>query len=142
MYFSFASAIWWSDFVVTDKLCHFLLLYRSRSPIRRRNQNSRSKSPSRSPVRVLGNGNRSPSRSPVRDLGNGSRSPREKPTEETVGKSFRSPSPSGVPKRIRKGRGFTERYSFARKYHTPSPERSPPRHWPDRRNFQDRNRDR
>ncbi|CAD5326638.1 unnamed protein product [Arabidopsis thaliana] len=115
---------------------------RSRSPIRRRNQNSRSKSPSRSPVRVLGNGNRSPSRSPVRDLGNGSRSPREKPTEETVGKSSRSPSPSGVPKRIRKGRGFTERYSFARKYHTPSPERSPPRHWPDRRNFQDRNRDR
>ncbi|KAG7530080.1 Cyclophilin-like domain superfamily [Arabidopsis thaliana x Arabidopsis arenosa] len=100
---------------------------RSRSPIRRTNQNSRSKSPSRSPVR---------------DLGNGSRSPHEKPTEGTVGKSSRSPSPSGVPKRIRKGRGFTERYSFARKYHTPSPERSPPRHWPDRRSFQDRNRDR
>ncbi|XP_010512756.1 PREDICTED: peptidyl-prolyl cis-trans isomerase CYP63 [Camelina sativa] len=100
---------------------------RSRSPIRRRNQNSRSKSPSRSPVR---------------DLGNGSRSPREKPTADTVGKSTRSPSPSGVPKRIRKGRGFTERYSFARKYHTPSPERSPPRHWPDRRSYQDRNRDR
>ncbi|XP_023638130.1 peptidyl-prolyl cis-trans isomerase CYP63 isoform X2 [Capsella rubella] len=100
---------------------------RSRSPIRRRNQNSMSKSPSRSPVR---------------DLGNGSRSPREKPTADTVGKSTRSPSPSGVPKRIRKGRGFTARYSFARKYRTPSPERSPPRHWPDRRSFQDRNRDR
>ncbi|EFH52979.1 hypothetical protein ARALYDRAFT_324764 [Arabidopsis lyrata subsp. lyrata] len=100
---------------------------RSRSPIRRSNQNSRSKSPSKSPVR---------------DLGNGSRSPREKPTEGTVGKSSRSPSPSGVPKRIRKGRGFTERYSFARKYHTPSPERSPPRHWHDRRSFQDRNMDR
>ncbi|XP_010413154.1 PREDICTED: peptidyl-prolyl cis-trans isomerase CYP63 [Camelina sativa] len=105
---------------------------RSRSPIRRRNQNqnSRSKSLSRSPVRDLGNGSR------------GSRSPHEKPTADTVGKSTRSPSPSGVPKRIRKGRGFTERYSFARKYHTPSPERSPPRHWPDRRSYQDRNRDR
>ncbi|KAL1197605.1 Peptidyl-prolyl cis-trans isomerase CYP63 [Cardamine amara subsp. amara] len=98
---------------------------RSRSPIPRRNQNSRSKSPSRSPVR---------------DLGNGSRSPREKPTEKAVGKSSRSPSPNSVPKRIRKGRGFTERYSFARKYHTPSPERSPPRHWPDRRSFRDRDR--
>ncbi|CAN6836622.1 unnamed protein product [Brassica oleracea] len=43
-------------------------------------------------------------------------------------------SPNGEPKRIRKGRGFTERYSFARKYRTPSPERSPPR-----RSFQDRN---
>ncbi|CAH2062960.1 unnamed protein product, partial [Thlaspi arvense] len=96
---------------------------RSMSPVRRRNQNSRSKSPSKSPVR---------------DVGNESTSPREK----AVGKSSKSPSPSGEPKRIRKGRGFTERYSFARKYRTPSPERSPPRRWPDRRSYQDRNTDR
>ncbi|CAA7030440.1 unnamed protein product [Microthlaspi erraticum] len=83
-----------------------------------------------------------PSRSPVKDFGNGSSSPREKLAEKAVRKSSRSPSPDGAPKRIRKGRGFTERYSFARKYRTPSPERSPPRHWPDRRSFQDRNRDR
>ncbi|XP_054813521.1 peptidyl-prolyl cis-trans isomerase CYP63-like isoform X1 [Prosopis cineraria] len=37
----------------------------------------------------------------------------------------KSPSPNGVPKRIRKGRGFTERYAFARRYRTPSPDRSP-----------------
>ncbi|CAH8310235.1 unnamed protein product [Eruca vesicaria subsp. sativa] len=82
---------------------------------------------------------KSPSRSPVRDLGNRSRSPREK---LAVRKPSKSPSPNGEPKRIRKGRGFTERYSFARKYRTPSPERSPPRHWPNRRSFQDRNTDR
>ncbi|KAF3552771.1 hypothetical protein F2Q69_00014185 [Brassica cretica] len=64
-----------------------------------------------------------PSRRPVRDVG----SPREK-------LAVRKSSPNGEPKRIRKGRGFTERYSFARKYRTPSPERSPPR-----RSFQDRN---
>jgi peptidyl-prolyl isomerase G (cyclophilin G) len=29
--------------------------------------------------------------------------------------------------RVRKGRGFTQQYSFARKYRTPSPERSPVR---------------
>ncbi|KAK7245424.1 hypothetical protein RIF29_40270 [Crotalaria pallida] len=37
----------------------------------------------------------------------------------------KSPSPNGVPKRIKKGRGFTERFAFARRYRTPSPERSP-----------------
>ncbi|CAG7905107.1 unnamed protein product [Brassica rapa] len=94
---------------------------RSMSPVSRRGQNSRSKSPA--------------SRSPVRDVGNRSTSPRER-------KSSKSPSPNGEPKRIRKGRGFTERYSFARKYRTPSPERSPPRRWPERRSFQDRNTDR
>ena len=39
----------------------------------------------------------------------------------------RSPSPDGIPKRIRKGRGFSERYAFARRYRTPSPDRSPVR---------------
>ncbi|WOK99424.1 peptidyl-prolyl cis-trans isomerase CYP63-like isoform X2 [Canna indica] len=41
--------------------------------------------------------------------------------------SFRKSSPSGPPKRIRKGRGFSEQYAFVRKYRTPSPERSPVR---------------
>nr|XP_027095988.1 peptidyl-prolyl cis-trans isomerase CYP63-like isoform X1 [Coffea arabica]XP_027095993.1 peptidyl-prolyl cis-trans isomerase CYP63-like isoform X1 [Coffea arabica]XP_027095998.1 peptidyl-prolyl cis-trans isomerase CYP63-like isoform X1 [Coffea arabica]XP_027096002.1 peptidyl-prolyl cis-trans isomerase CYP63-like isoform X1 [Coffea arabica]XP_027114875.1 peptidyl-prolyl cis-trans isomerase CYP63-like isoform X1 [Coffea arabica]XP_027114883.1 peptidyl-prolyl cis-trans isomerase CYP63-like iso len=37
----------------------------------------------------------------------------------------RSHSPNGATGRIRKGRGFTDRYSFVRRYRTPSPERSP-----------------
>lgn len=36
----------------------------------------------------------------------------------------RSRSPDGAPKRIRKGRGFTAQYAYARRYRTPSPERS------------------
>ncbi|XP_022959871.1 peptidyl-prolyl cis-trans isomerase CYP63 [Cucurbita moschata] len=35
----------------------------------------------------------------------------------------RSRSPNGTPKRVRKGRGFTDQYSFVRRYRTPSPER-------------------
>ncbi|KAE9621929.1 putative peptidylprolyl isomerase [Lupinus albus] len=54
----------------------------------------------------------------------------------------KSPSPNGMPKRIKKGRGFTERFAFARRYRSPSPERSPrPYRYGDRnirRNF-DRN---
>ncbi|XP_042412250.1 peptidyl-prolyl cis-trans isomerase CYP63-like [Zingiber officinale] len=47
-----------------------------------------------------------------------SRSPRQE-----LG-SIRKPSPTGPPKRIRKGRGFSEQYAYVRKYRTPSPERS------------------
>lgn len=51
-------------------------------------------------------------------------------------------SPDGTSKRVRKGRGFTDRYSFARRYRTPSPERSPYRpYYQGGRNFQG-NRDR
>jgi peptidyl-prolyl isomerase G (cyclophilin G) len=39
----------------------------------------------------------------------------------------RSVSPNGSPKRIRRGRGFSQRYAYARRYRTPSPERSPVR---------------
>ncbi|XP_023773039.1 peptidyl-prolyl cis-trans isomerase CYP63 isoform X1 [Lactuca sativa] len=39
----------------------------------------------------------------------------------------RSPNGNGTPKRVRKGRGFTKEYSFARRYRTPSPDRSPRR---------------
>ncbi|KAG0573348.1 hypothetical protein KC19_VG170500 [Ceratodon purpureus] len=37
----------------------------------------------------------------------------------------RSPSREGTPKRIRRGRGFSQQYSYARRYRTP--DRSPPR---------------
>ncbi|KAF8006430.1 hypothetical protein BT93_K0661 [Corymbia citriodora subsp. variegata] len=55
----------------------------------------------------------------------------------------RSPPPDGNSKRIRKGRGFTERFSYARRYRTPSPEDSTyrPYHY-GRRNFYDRRNDR
>jgi hypothetical protein len=39
----------------------------------------------------------------------------------------RSVSPNGSPKRIRRGRGFSQRYAYARRYRTPSPKRSPVR---------------
>ncbi|KAG6438278.1 hypothetical protein SASPL_103215 [Salvia splendens] len=59
------------------------------------------------------------------------RSPSDKgiqPPASTHGRDLsRSRSPGGTPKRVRKGRGFTERYAFVRKYRTPSPERSPDR---------------
>lgn len=54
----------------------------------------------------------------------------------------RSQSSNGSPKRIRKGRGFTERYSSARRYHTPSPERSPRGYRNGGRNFPERKQDR
>ncbi|XP_062189600.1 peptidyl-prolyl cis-trans isomerase CYP63-like [Phragmites australis] len=42
---------------------------------------------------------------------------------------------NGQPQRIRKGRGFTEEYAYARRYMTPSPERPPVRpHYDGRRN--------
>ncbi|KAL9261709.1 Peptidyl-prolyl cis-trans isomerase CYP63-like protein [Drosera capensis] len=41
--------------------------------------------------------------------------------------SSKSLPQNGANTRIRKGRGFTEQYSFARKYRTPSPEHSPQR---------------
>ncbi|XP_073223579.1 uncharacterized protein [Cicer arietinum] len=104
----------------------------SRSPVRRVSRKSISRSPvrlsarslsrsssrvplrsiSRSPIRMASRGNlRSYSRSlsPVRR----SRTPR--------GRSLsRSVSPDASPKRIRRGRGFSERYSYARRYRTPS----------------------
>ncbi|XVF32497.1 hypothetical protein REPUB_Repub17cG0087600 [Reevesia pubescens] len=68
---------------------------------------------------------------------------RKAPTSNQGRISSRSPSPGGTSKRIRKGRGFTDRYSFARRYRTPSPERSPPRSYRyGGRNIQERNHDR
>lgn len=55
----------------------------------------------------------------------------------------KSPSVDGASKRTRKGRGFSERYSYVRRYRTPSPERSPVRsHRFGQRNFQYRDHDR
>ncbi|XP_073135289.1 uncharacterized protein [Henckelia pumila] len=62
---------------------------------------------------------KNPSRSPVESPSN--KGPR--PSASNQGRNLsRSRSPGGTPKRIKKGRGFTERYSFVRKYRTPSPE--------------------
>lgn len=65
---------------------------------------------------------RSSSRSPVG-------SPSQKAARSSVAEKdpSKSRSPNGTPKRIRKGRGFTKEYSFARRYRTPSPEQSPRR---------------
>ncbi|KAK9669663.1 hypothetical protein RND81_13G146600 [Saponaria officinalis] len=54
-----------------------------------------------------------------------------------------SPAKNGEPKRVRKGRGFTEKFAFARRYKTPSPERPlrRPYNYGGRTNY-DRNRDR
>ncbi|KAI3449696.1 hypothetical protein Pfo_006361 [Paulownia fortunei] len=67
---------------------------------------------------------KNPSRSPVRSPA--SKGPQ--PSASNHGRDLsRSRSPGGTQKRVRKGRGFTERYAFVRKYRTPSPERSPDR---------------
>ncbi|KAK3023892.1 hypothetical protein RJ639_044514 [Escallonia herrerae] len=94
----------------------------TRSPVRSsRRSISRSsgkapsrKSASRSPPRAFARNNRrSYSRSPI-GVGRRARSPVDRGRS-----SSRSPSPDGSPKRIRRGRGFSERYSYARRYQTP-----------------------
>lgn len=97
-----------------------------------RPRSSLSRSPSRSPrlkntskiTEASGQQfEKNPSRSPVR-------SPVSKVPQASAshGRDLsRSRSPGGTQKRVRKGRGFTERYAFVRKYRTPSPERSPDR---------------
>ncbi|KAJ8459844.1 hypothetical protein OPV22_032770 [Ensete ventricosum] len=119
----------------------------SRSPVQAKRSISRSsgrslqrRSPSRSPVRAT-----SASRSPVRSSGRRkSRSPAQARSRRSISKSQGSPvrraisppsnhhrslsrsvSPDGSPKRIRRGRGFSQQYSYARRYRTPSPDRSP-----------------
>lgn len=107
----------------------------SPSPKRRSNNRSRS-SPSLSPK--VRNDGRSP-RKKTSDQSPGHKAP--DPSASNRGRDLsQSPTPDGAPKRIRKGRGFTERYSFARRYRTP--ERSPSRSFQyGGRNFE-RNRDR
>ncbi|KAI3678877.1 hypothetical protein L6452_38181 [Arctium lappa] len=97
---------------------------RSRSPISKRVTRSPSlPNDTKSLSRKSGQEKvRSSSRSPVG-------SPSQKASRSSVAEKdlSRSRSPNGTPKRIRKGRGFTKEYSFARRYRTPSPERSPRR---------------
>ncbi|KAK4401132.1 Peptidyl-prolyl cis-trans isomerase CYP95 [Sesamum angolense] len=100
----------------------------SRSPVRSsRRSVSRSsgrvprRSPSQSPVRAPRRINRpSYSGSPV-SAGRRARSP----VSDHGRSSSRSPSVDGSPKRIRRGRGFSDRYSYVRRYRSRSPERSP-----------------
>nr|GLL16752.1 peptidyl-prolyl cis-trans isomerase CYP95 isoform X1 [Ipomoea trifida] len=112
----------------------------SRSPVRS-SRRSVSRSPVRSSRRSVSRSSgrvpsrRGPSRSPVRapyrrSLRSHSRSPgstgrRERSPISDRGKSSsKSPSVDGSPKRIRRGRGFSEQYSFVRRYRSRSPVRS------------------
>ncbi|KAJ6685018.1 PEPTIDYL-PROLYL CIS-TRANS ISOMERASE [Salix purpurea] len=119
--------------------------------------NSHRSSPNMSPEKVSRSPRfRSDSRNPVRksgELGQGrsSRNPlgspankdHHEPSISNHGQGLsHSRSPNGIPKRIRKGRGFTERYAYARKYRSPSPERVPWRYQYGGRNIDGRNRDR
>ncbi|OVA09881.1 Cyclophilin-like peptidyl-prolyl cis-trans isomerase domain [Macleaya cordata] len=114
---------------------------RSRSP-----KSSGSMSSKRSPRKSPRLQSISPARqSSMQNHTSNSGSPTRKSPEPSASKHrslSRSKSPDGSPKRIRRGRGFTERYSYARRYRTPSPERSPPRYHYGGANVQDRNRDR
>ncbi|XVE73042.1 hypothetical protein DITRI_Ditri11bG0086400 [Diplodiscus trichospermus] len=120
---------------------------RSVSPTpKRRPNNSRRSSASMTPPK---DDVRSPSRkSGMQNHGRTSRSPLTSPARKAPASnqpliSSRSPSPGSTSKRIRKGRGFTDRYSFARRYRTPSPERSPSRSYRyGGRNIPERNHDR
>ncbi|KAG5250548.1 peptidyl-prolyl cis-trans isomerase CYP [Salix suchowensis] len=102
--------------------------------------NSHRSSPNMSPEKVSRSPRfRSDSRNPVRksgELGQGrsSRNPlgspankdHHEPSTSNHGQGLsHSRSPNGIPKCSRKGRGFTERYAYARKYRSPSPERAP-----------------
>ncbi|XP_059435924.1 peptidyl-prolyl cis-trans isomerase CYP63 isoform X2 [Corylus avellana] len=115
---------------------------KSRSPTpKRRSRHSPSTSPKRSPDRKSVEQNQGRASRSV--LGNPARRAPE-PSSSNHGRVVsRSPSLDGTPKRIRKGRGFTEQYSFARRYRTPSPDRSPRSAYNyGGRNFHERNRDR
>ncbi|KAJ8480204.1 hypothetical protein OPV22_023931 [Ensete ventricosum] len=101
------------------------------------------RSPSRSPVKARRSVSRSPERSRSRSK---SHSPVQARSRPSISRNQGSPvhraasppsnrrrslsrsvSPDGSPKRIRRGRGFSQQYSFARRYRTPSPDRSPVR---------------
>lgn len=124
---------------------------RSISPRPRRRQSisprrSTGVAPKRSPTKSPRLRSTSPAEKHKRQNNRGHiRSPARKAPEPPVSVRHwslsRSRSPDGNPKRIRRGRGFTEKYKSARRYRTPSPERSPGR--PSRyggRNVQDRSR--
>ncbi|KAL3849909.1 hypothetical protein ACJIZ3_011791 [Penstemon smallii] len=98
---------------------------RSRSltpnPVERR-RTSPSRSPSRSPTHENSGKFAKASGQQVEKIP--SRSPVRSPARSNHGRDL---SPDGNQKRVRKGRGFTDKYAFVRKYRTPSPEPSPDR---------------
>ncbi|KAK6141582.1 hypothetical protein DH2020_024683 [Rehmannia glutinosa] len=90
------------------------------SPSRSPRRQESSEIPKQSRQQVAQHSSRSPVRSPASKV--------PQPSTSNHGRELsRSRSPGGTQKRVRKGRGFTERYAFVRKYRTPSPERSPDR---------------
>ncbi|GAA0165726.1 chaperone [Lithospermum erythrorhizon] len=90
----------------------------------------------------------SPRRSSSPRNQNDSKTHRASPEQNNNGASNREPklsrsrSPNGTPKRVRKGRGFTEQYSFVRRYRTPSPQRTPYRPYNYGGRYYPRDRDR
>ncbi|XP_038898026.1 peptidyl-prolyl cis-trans isomerase CYP63 isoform X2 [Benincasa hispida] len=93
----------------------------SRSPTPERPRNSpRSNLTKNSGMKYDERNRRMPSRSPVHSPVRKAPDPSASNHGQT---SSRSHSPNGTPKRVRKGRGFTEQYSFVRRYRTPSPGR-------------------
>ncbi|PWA43390.1 cyclophilin-type peptidyl-prolyl cis-trans isomerase domain-containing protein [Artemisia annua] len=115
----------------------------SRSPVRS-TKRSLSRSSGRAPLRRISS--RSPVRAPARRSSRGSRRSYSRspiggrrgrsPLGDRVRSLSRSVSPDGSPKRIRRGRGFSNRYSYARRYH--SPDRSPVRSYRYGRSDRDR----
>ncbi|KAJ0110393.1 hypothetical protein Patl1_03283 [Pistacia atlantica] len=110
---------------------------RSMNPSPKRRSNNRSRgSPSLSPKRIVRNDGSSPKK--TNDQSAGHKAP--DPSASNRGRDLsRSPASDGAPKRIRKGRGFTER-TLLRRYR--SPERSPPRSFQYGGRNIERNRDR
>lgn len=124
--FPFSYELFWVHIPAVASWTHTYVTNRSPTPERPRNspRGNLSRNPDKtfgSPGMKYGERNRtmrsrSPVRSPVRKAPD--------PSASNHGQtSSRSLSPNGTPKRVRKGRGFTEQYSFVRRYRTPSPER-------------------
>ncbi|KAG6476289.1 hypothetical protein ZIOFF_065528 [Zingiber officinale] len=90
----------------------------SRSPVKAR------RSVGRSPARSISR-SRSPVQTQTRRSSRSQGSPVRSPVSNRRRSLSRSVSPEGSPKRVRRGRGFSQQYSFARRYRTPSPDRSP-----------------
>ncbi|KAG6703500.1 hypothetical protein I3842_07G088300 [Carya illinoinensis] len=121
---------------------------RSLTP-KRRSRISPMSSPNTSPKGVpsgsqaLKSGEQNQGRASESALGSPARKVGEPSSTEHDQGMLRSSSPNGATKRVRKGRGFTEQYSFARRYRTPSPERLPRSSYSyGRRNFLGKNQDR
>ncbi|GER29732.1 peptidyl-prolyl cis-trans isomerase [Striga asiatica] len=103
---------------------------------------SRSLTPSRSPRYGENNKKESGQQGAINPSRSSARKAPQPSTSNHGRELSRSRSPGGTAKRVRKGRGFTERYAFVRKYRTPSPERSPGRSYRYGGRYNHRNNDR